>query len=80
MTDASKVKNLRDCQHDAVMLHGLLRGLDVLQNNDTERDAREGIVALIDLAKEKAGILSEDLDRLEGALRAEAAQQVEVVG
>ena len=76
MTEQPKAKSLSECQHDAVMLHGLLRGLDVLQNNDTERDAREGIVALIDLAKEKAGLLSEDLDRLEGQLRKEARGEV----
>ena len=80
MTEKPKVKTLADLQHDSVILHSLLRGLDVLHFNDAEMDAREGITALIDVAKDRAGVLSVDLERLEAALRAEAAQQVEVVG
>lgn len=57
-------KSLSDCQHDAVILYGMLRGLFALQDLG-DKDAQEGANALVEAARDRAALLAEDLDRVE---------------
>ena len=67
MTDAPKSKSLGDCQHDAVTIYSLVRGLNVLLDGwGTDVDAREAFYALIEVLKERAEQHADDLDRITG--------------
>ena len=54
-------KTVRDCQHDAVILSGMIEGIDLM---GTERDRfGEAIAAVSIAALERAKALADDLDR-----------------
>ena len=59
-------KTVRDCQHDAVLLKGLLEGIDLMENEAEFGNARS---ALTMIALVRAGELADALDELETAER-----------
>ena len=60
--DASDGRTLRDCQADAVVLLGMLRGMIALCD-DSSPDAQEGLQAVLYAARNKAAGLADELDR-----------------
>jgi hypothetical protein len=53
-------KTLAECQHDAVILSGLMEAIDYL----SEDQCRAGQATLIIIANERARALANDLDRV----------------
>ena len=58
-------KTVRECQRAAVLLTGLIEGIDLLENEGLRHENAR--VALTSIALERAGELASALDRLEMA-------------
>ena len=56
--------NVKDAQHEAVQLHGLVQGLNHLLNDGGE--AMNAVYPLSDMIEEKVEQLANDLERIEG--------------
>lgn len=65
-TDTSEIKSLSECQHDAVLLVGLIQAIDHLEIEETQQNAR---VALNAIALERISLLAMDLNILEDEAR-----------
>lgn len=63
-------KTLIDCQHDAVVLSELLRGVDLMANEGKMFDSARVAVTMV--ALQRAEELANDLDRLESKARVSA--------
>lgn len=57
-------ENVSDVMHEAIQLHGLVIGLNILMNEGGPAD--EAIYPLGDLIQEKSRKLADDLEKIEG--------------
>ncbi|PQO24463.1 hypothetical protein C2I36_02155 [Rhodobacteraceae bacterium WD3A24] len=69
-TDTMPKKTISDCQHDAVMLHGMAQGVDELLHMARNKPgapspAGNAAVCVCTVMIEKAEQLADELDRLE---------------
>lgn len=71
MTKTPEDKTLEELAHDAVILHGMIEGLEILHDDNSEA-GRNAVSAFMEVVKRRADCLAFALN--EGRRREEAAQ------